>query len=118
MLLDILDFYEAAHLVQHKSFSAGIISNLGIFIFVWGVAGMPLYELLVLSRAATSSTVPPRAQSLSLTHPAQKDLQQAIKRTAVRLIEGNAILRTLDYLGTQRLPYRMKLQEKFVYDAR
>lgn len=41
-----------------------------------------------------------------------------MKRTATRLLDSNALVRKVEYMGAQRLPYRMKLQEQYVYDGK
>lgn len=41
-----------------------------------------------------------------------------MKRTATRLLDSDALVRKLEYLGAQRLPYRMKLQEEYVHDGK
>ena len=66
---------------------------------------MPLYQLFVISR--------PFSQVISSTNQAQKDgIAAVIKRTAMRLIESDSVLKRIEFMGVRNLPYRMRLGGK------
>ncbi len=41
-----------------------------------------------------------------------------MKVTANSIMNTQGILRNIEYLGTQKLPYRMKFQETYAYEGR
>lgn len=41
-----------------------------------------------------------------------------MQRTASRLLDANAMVRQVEYLGTKKLPYRMRHKESYVYSGR
>lgn len=41
-----------------------------------------------------------------------------MKVTADSIMNTQGILRNIEYIGTQKLPYRMKFQETYAYEGR
>jgi len=68
---------------------------------------MPLYELFVISRG-----------SINVLDNATTGLHGVMKRTASKLMERNALLSKIEYLGERDLPYRMKLKEAYIYNGK
>lgn len=62
---------------------------------------MPLYELLSISRVPAQQ------------HIQTQFLSEVMTRTGRRLLKENSLIRDIKYMGTQQLPYRMKLAGEY-----
>ena len=48
----------------------------------------------------------------------QEGLANLMKGTATSIMQNQAVIRNIEFLGTQKLPYRMKHQESYAYEGR